>query len=51
MIIAPDLDIPAKGGLSIDWRGIEKIQSDGAVERHYVGGRLHHYELTSKLMS
>lgn len=53
MVLKPVVPIPALGvtGLRIEWgeyTGDGRLYVDGAVERHKVGGRLHHYELTSK---
>ena len=49
VILGPQLDIPQNigDGLTLTWQGIA-YGVDGAVERHMLRGRLHHYELISK---
>ncbi|WP_422742125.1 hypothetical protein ACN27E_13695 [Mycobacterium sp. WMMD1722] len=46
MVLAPVVDIPQAIGnrLTITWQGAT-YGVDGAVERHMLRGRLHHYEL------
>ncbi|AUH69797.1 MULTISPECIES: hypothetical protein [Gordonia] len=50
MILAPTVDIPAYIGdaLTITWRDYVTLYVDGSVERHYMGSKLHHYELITK---
>lgn len=37
-----------RDALRIDWHDVEGLRVDGAVERHYMRGRLHHYEMLTK---
>ncbi|OWM01398.1 hypothetical protein B7435_16700 [Mycolicibacterium peregrinum] len=50
MVLQPVIDIPANvgDGLRLDWGPYSGMFVDGTVERHYVRGRLRHYELITK---
>ncbi|MGB3303722.1 MAG: hypothetical protein WBA98_13630 [Gordonia sp. (in: high G+C Gram-positive bacteria)] len=49
MILAPTVDIPpgVAPSIRVTWK-MYTMFIDGGVERHYVGSKLHHYELITK---
>jgi hypothetical protein len=56
MVLKPVVPIPAFGvtGLRFTWgeyTGTGALYVDGAVERHMLGGRLHHYEATTQAVA
>lgn len=51
MVIHPKADIPAvslPNEVRIQWGPYPELVVDGAVERHVIRGRLHHYEVICK---
>lgn len=50
MVLAPTVSIPSGigNGITVSWRDYPQLLVDGSVERHYVGSKLHHYELTTQ---
>jgi hypothetical protein len=53
MVLQPVIAIPANlgDGLRLDWGTYTGMFVDGTVERHYMRGRLHHYELITKAVT
>jgi hypothetical protein len=54
IVLSPfDTPIPPDIGdkLTVDYREFKGLIPDGAVEPHYLHGRLHHYELVARAMS
>jgi head-tail adaptor len=60
IVLAPKVAIPPTIGtdLRIEWRGFSGrdegaagLNVDGTVESHVLGGKLHHYEITTQAVS
>lgn len=51
IMLAPALDMPLSStAVQYEWQG-QQLNAEGPAQRHMLGGRLHHYEAVSTILT